>query len=111
MEDLINKIRTAMFEEHERMCAKYGDTYHTSHEAYAVTLEEYEEVTELLEWMKLRLEGMWDGIKQDYPPHKMAKDMSYMCQFAIRTAAECVQVAACCHKALQSECCKESEDE
>lgn len=111
MEDLINKIRTAMFEEHERMCAKYGDTYHTSHEAYAVTLEEYEEVTELLAWMKVHLEKMWDGIKQDYPPHEMAHHMSKMYQFAIRAAAECVQVAACCHKALQSDCCRDNHDE
>ena len=108
MEDLINNIRTAMFEEHERMCAKYGDTYHTSHEAYAVTMEEYEEARDELNIINASLKGLWSLIKEDC---SIADQVEGIMAHALRAAAECVQVAACCHKALQSDCCRENHDE
>lgn len=108
MQKLIKLMKSAMLLEYDRVRKKYGDTYNTPHEAYAVTLEEFEEARTEIELITAQMKGLWSLVKYDCD---IADQMEVIKEHALLGAAECVQIAMCCHKTLQSECCKESEVE
>lgn len=59
-EKLVNNLIQA---EYDNACENYGDKYNSLHEAYAVLLEEVEEVEEQLDEIKLYLKMMWREVK------------------------------------------------
>lgn len=69
--------------------------YHNDHEAYAVLLEEVEEVKTELEEIVYRLRLAWNKIKEDEPP---CKEVASIKRYAKRLAAEAVQAAAVSEK-------------
>lgn len=79
---------------------KHG-LFNSSHEAFAVALEEWEEAKEELEQAKKELDEVWRGTRED-------NEKEVICRFktaynhAICVAAECAQFAAVCLKAIKS---------
>lgn len=51
--------------EYKNACNIYGDKYNSPHEAYAVLLEEVEEVEKELSFLKRWLENIWESIKSE----------------------------------------------
>lgn len=51
--------------EYNNACEKFGETYHSLHEGYAVLLEKVEEASEDMTRIKYSLEDFWKWIKQD----------------------------------------------
>lgn len=71
--------------------------FHSDHEAYAVILEELEETEENIEAMRYCSAAMWCGIKRN---KSVKNNVEALKKLALETAAEAIQVAAMCDKAL-----------
>ncbi len=94
------KVSELVREELERSYEK-EKTFHSAHEAYAITLEEYEEAEEELRWIEENLGTCWDRVKGDCVPVLGLCKLMY--SGAIRGACELIQVAAMCKKWKESE--------
>lgn len=95
-----SKINELIAEELKAMCKKHNqEKFNSEHEAYAVTLEEVEEVTECIDVVKDELPNLWNGVRND------CKDLSCnyenMRKYALGAIQELIQVCACCDKAVR----------
>ena len=73
--------------------------FHSPHEAYAVLLEEVEELEYEANWVKGLLDVMWREVKADEDILQTANDIH---KRAIMLVQEAIQVAAMCDKIKQS---------
>lgn len=108
MQELKAEMYRAMMNEYKRAEKARGGPFHSTHEAYAVVLEEVEEavtgIDEVCDWT----DNVWMCTTKDFNPALAYKSMQ---ETALNAAAECIQVAAMCRKALLSECCVEVDNE
>ena len=74
--------------------------FHSTHEGYAVILEEMEETKDQLAAAERFLSYAWDRVKNDT---KAREQVDYVKLFAINAACEAIQVAAMCKKFLEME--------
>ena len=74
--------------------------FHSTHEGYAVILEEMEETKDQLAAAERFLSYAWDRVKNDT---KAREQVDYVKLFAINAACEAIQVAAMCQKFLGME--------
>jgi hypothetical protein len=51
--------------EYTNACEKFGNKYNSLHEAYAILLEEVEEVEKEMSFLKRWLENSWESIKTE----------------------------------------------
>lgn len=92
------QIEIMLDEEIKSAAEKHGD-FNSSHEAYAVILEEVEELTQQLDYMKEILAQLWEDIKRDtFKKHGYnRRDYSYIEIFidnATDSIRESIQVGA-----------------
>lgn len=99
MEKLLENMQTAMEVEYFCMSEDYGRTFHTHHEAIGVLLEEVDEVNLEADVFSYAMGKCWDLIKEDKNP---AEHFETMKEAALHAAAEWIQIAACCHKAMKT---------
>lgn len=92
----LSKIQALVYEELKEANEKYP-LFHSDHEAYAVTKEEIEECTEALECLQNYKQVMWKRIRED---KDIEKWMTLAQRQAMNLAAEAIQVAAMCYKAV-----------
>lgn len=98
MKELVAEVQASVFMEYERAAEKFGKANNSQHESYAVILEEYEEaLTEQIRF-KQYIESYWERIKRNMDTESMLVEMRELGEHA---AAEWVQVAAMCYKAMQ----------
>lgn len=97
--NMANRIKQAVREEYKRAAEKYGPLHASSHEAYAVILEEAQEAEAELDELRRALTGYWNAVKDN---NKIACGfrLSDIGAAAEHLAAESIQVAAMAHKAL-----------
>lgn len=88
-------IEQAVCYELQNIVKKYGATYASTHEAYAVLKEEVEEAQECLSYMLLHLGEIWKGVKDNNIANI---DIEQCKQSAIALAEEAVQCAAVCER-------------
>jgi len=75
-----------------------------NHQAYAVIKEEFEEAHEDLVWIQIQMRAMWEQVRADDScTNAVGKTKLY----AIQLAAEAIQIAAMCQKAMDSEKARE----
>jgi len=76
--------------------------FQSTHEGYAVLLEEVEEVKEQLRYVEGELIYTWDDVKRNKNINAVnhVKDLR---EYAINMAAECIQVIAMTDKFIDSE--------
>lgn len=94
----LSKIQALAYEELKEANEK-NPLFHSDHEAYAVILEELEETEENVKAMGYCIQAMWDYVKKDKKPRKSVEKLK---NFALKTAAEAIQVAAMCDKFLMT---------
>lgn len=95
MKELIKAVEALMHEEYERAAVKFGERFNSSHEAYAVILEEVEEAGDEFDCIRGYLAEYWDCVKNNEDggwPDAIETA-------AIQAAAECIQIAAMAYKA------------
>lgn len=98
MKELKEAVKVLMHEEYERAAERFGEKFHSPHEAYAVILEEMEEANAEFEFMGADMNWLWRFIKKD-ERHNAKKFLKNIELYAINTACECIQVAAMAYKA------------
>lgn len=96
--DAINK---AVLYELQNIVKKYGPTYASEHEGYAVLKEEIEEATECLDGINKNLAYIWALIKNNHIK-KGWEALEETKQYAIALAEEATQVAAVCERFLET---------
>ena len=98
MQELIDKIQELVAFELNRANTIHPPKFNSYHEAYAVILEEYEEMTAEVEKLKCHMGGLWNSIKAD-ADERTHSWLEIMEKRAILAAAEAIQIAAVCRKA------------
>lgn len=73
--------------------------FHSPHEAFAVLLEECDELEDATTAIKHNIEDMWERVKADGGTNNIRESIRY---WAIDAAREAIQVAAMCDKMKQS---------
>lgn len=92
-------IEQVVCHELRNIVKKYGPTYHSEHEGYAVLLEEVEEAGEAAEFMQDSLKRLWASIRaNDFSNFELAQIHEY----AKGLAEEAVQVAAVCERLMET---------
>ena len=98
MEELIDKVQKLVSFELERANTIHPPKFNSYHEAYAVILEEFEEMTVDAEKLKSFIGILWNNVK-----HDREKDVVDWLKLTEERAehmiAEAIQVAAMCRKA------------
>ena len=94
----LSKIQALADEELKEANEKYPQ-FSSDHEAYAVILEEFEETEENVNAMGYCIRAMWGCVKRDKSIKKFVESLK---EFAIKTAAEAIQIAAMCDKAMMT---------
>lgn len=100
MKELLNEVDKAIQNEYDRAKEKFGPYHNSPHEGYAVILEEVEEAEEDRETFRHLLEWYWSRIKKnDASAYQTAVAME---KVAAHAAAEWIQAAAMCRKAIHT---------
>ena len=98
MKELKEAVKTLMEEEYRRASEKFGENFHSPHEAYAVIKEEVEEAESDLKYFKTLLKYHWCDVKKNDMEHQN-HTLEEIEKSAINAACECIQVAAMAYKA------------
>jgi hypothetical protein len=91
-------IEKLVEEELVRANEKYP-LFHSPHEAYAVLLEEFEELKNEVDGMSIPLHGAWECVKMDVEMTHHIKALYNITAYAV---CEAIQVMAMCKKVTQS---------
>ena len=97
---MVNKtaIESLIFKEKIEANKKHK-LFQTQHEAYAVLLEEVEELREDVVNMDIEMNRMWQSVRAD---EEITPELKAIKSLAIHAIQEAVQVAAMCDKAFDS---------
>lgn len=74
----------------------------SSHEAYAVIFEEFDEVREELETVEYSLDKFWTEVKENASPEIKNKRLTRIYENAVKLAVEAIQTAAMARKGILS---------
>ena len=99
MKELIKGVQKLRDEELKRASEKFGKTNNSDHESYAVIKEEFDESQEEVDKFEDAFDAYWEAVKLGDKPTMSATlvDMQNRAELA---AAEMIQVAAMCQKAI-----------
>jgi hypothetical protein len=98
MKELKEAARALMREEYERAAEKFGDSFHSPHEAYAVILEEAEEADFDIDGFNAAMDQFWMYVKWNEAEYRNDA-LKNIEKHALNAACECIQVAAMAYKA------------
>ena len=92
-------IDQAVCYELQNIVKKYGPTYHSTHEGYAVLKEEVEEAAEDMQKLEQMLEDLWQTIKINF---SVNDELPRLKGVAVALAGEAVQCAAVLERFLST---------
>lgn len=101
MKDLLNTVRMTVREEYRRAAEKFGESNNSPHESYAVILEEYEEAQGAGGVFADQMDSYWRAVKNGQSEEERNLFLDIMRCYAEHAAAEWIQAAAMCHKAMK----------
>ena len=95
-------LNEAVVSEYENCVSNHGD-FKNHHEAYAVTLEEVQEIEEVSVLFSERvvhsaMPVLWFSVRQDIDMFSMRAEIDRIYDTAEEIAKECIQVMAVCKK-------------
>lgn len=98
MKEIMRMTEEVIEKELELACEEHGNEFASSHEAYAVIKEEYEEAREEIERVGTNLNRFWNSIKWNLPEN-YDEFLKWVYKNALRGACELIQTAAMAKKA------------
>ena len=98
-EEATKSIEQAVLHEFRNIVKKYGPTYNSEHEGYAVLLEEVEEACEDADFLQDTMKRLWLSIRQN---NFSNYELSQVYNLAKALAEESVQVAAVCERFMET---------
>lgn len=98
-EEATKSIEHAVCHELKNIVKKYGPTYHSEHEGFAVLMEECQEAAESDKVMQEHLQNLWKSIRENQINRF---ELSQIYNYAIGLAEEAVQVAAVCERFMET---------
>lgn len=100
---LINPVNILVKDEYERAAGIWGEVFTDAHQGYGVIAEEIQEAGDELEKVEGVMYQLLAAIRDS--KGKAISDLAdYMQEKAVNAAAECIQVAAMCHKMRRTVC-------
>lgn len=98
MKELKEAVKGLVRKEYERAAERFGESFNSPHEAYAVILEEAQEAGLELMDLKYAIDLFWESVKKDDTEFQKEalKDIE---KYALNAACECIQIAAMAYKA------------
>ena len=99
--DATKSIERAVCYELKNIVQKYGATYNSEHEAYAVLLEEAQEAGEAAGFLETKLEDVWNTIRNN-DITSVGNKVGEVREWALALAEEAVQCAAVCERFLET---------
>lgn len=105
IDPIMTDLHPVLKAEYLRAKAEHGDVYHSPHEAWGVLMDEWDEVSDELEEAGERMCDISRQIR--HPDEHLAQTFDSIQLFAMRAAAELIQVAAVCWKAVDTMNAKE----
>ena len=100
MKDLIFGVANLVREEYQRASERFGPKNNSSHESYAVILEEVQEARLEIDTVEAKLQSYWMTVRGD-DQEQQFRFLSDIREMAILGACELIQVAAMADKALK----------
>ena len=102
-QELIESVKKVVKEEREA-AASIHPLFHSTHEGYAVILEELDEARDALCNIELQQRRLWDNVKKDNFPSRDQSfvEVGYLEKAAINLACEAIQIAAMAEKFIES---------
>lgn len=101
IDPIMTDLHPVLKAEYLRAKEDHGDVYHSPHEAWGVLMEEWDEVCEEIENVGERLRDIARGVRRN-DAQGLAQTFCSIQLFAMRAAAELIQVAAVCVKAMDT---------
>ena len=98
-EEATKCIDQAVLHEFRNIVKKYGPTYNSEHEGYAVMLEEVQEACEDADFLRDTMKRLWLSIRQN---NFSNYELSQVYNFAKALAEESVQVVAVCERFMET---------
>lgn len=92
-----DSINQAVIYELRKIIKDHGIEYHSTHEGYAILLEEAQECTEEAHRIGAKMELLWNQVRCN-KDEMIWNQLEEIKQAALSTAEEAVQVAAVCEK-------------
>ena len=92
-----NEEVQALFDKELKKANENNPQFHSSHEAYAVLLEEVEEVRKVLDGLDCCTGYIWDAVKNG---GCLRNDLEWTKKYASSLIREAIQVGAMCDKFL-----------
>lgn len=103
MSMIVHPVNLLVETEYERARQMHGDVFTDAHQGYGVIAEEIQEAGDELEKVEGVMYQLLAAIRESRG--KAICDLAaYMQENAVKAAAECIQVAAMCHKMRKSVC-------
>ena len=97
---VMDAVTAAVQAELQRAKADHGETYHSPHEAFGVLVEEWDEAIEEITAASSRMQEMPRLLRT--PDEALRMAFRVMIDHAMYAAAELIQVAAVCEKAMET---------
>ena len=102
MEKLIESVKKITVEELRRANASF-EPFNSTHEGYAVALEELDEITDEIGIIKAGMENLWSGVKKNWRNEALNSICIVIKERSILAAAESIQLAAMMDKFINLE--------
>lgn len=96
-EEMKKLVKQAIEEETKNAVEKFGQSYNSMHEGYAVLLEEVEEADDKLKAITFHLDVFWRMVKHN-EEKAGKKTIALLANNAEQLALEACQIAAVCNK-------------
>lgn len=101
MKELVKQVEGLADEELERSMKNFP-LFNSTHEGYAVMLEEVDEVEQEFSEIKFTKAGFWGSIKGNRSTDTLKGGANYIRKHAVLLAAEAIQAAAMAEKFVKS---------
>nr|DAD83833.1 MAG TPA: hypothetical protein [Myoviridae sp. ctJfU3] len=102
MSDVVKRDIYGLIDKELEAANKKFPLFNSTHEAFAVILEEAVEAKEEAEKLDIYMNNFWNGARENHDPETLWKELTDIYTTAINLAVEAIQTAAMARKGIIS---------